>query len=306
VPDLDWKRWRIRLAYAAFAILSFALALRWTFPADAVKQRLVLEAAARGWQVDAERVGPGGFLGLSAERLTVESGSGLKIPVDELTASLRLLPLLVGRRSLAFDAALYDGRVRGRADLSGELRNVNVTVQGLDLGRALPLRKALGADLVGVLEGHADVVIPAAADAKPTGLVELAVKDAGVAGGQVPIPGMASGLAIPRTSLGAVSARVKLDQGRANVEKLEATGGDAELSTQGLYAMLQPRFDAAPIFGRAKVRTTDAFWSKPQTQSLRPIADAALASSRGRDGAWHFQVSGSVGRPSLKPVAPTD
>jgi type II secretion system protein N len=306
VPKIPWSVWRPRLAYGAFALLSFALALRWTFPADAAKQRLVLEAAARGWQVEAERVGPGGLLGLSAEGLTIESGSGLKVPVDELTASLRLLPLLVGRRSVAFDASLYDGRVSGTADLSGDARSVKVTVAGLDLGRVLPLRKALGADLLGIVDGEADVVLPSAADQKPTGQIELAVKEAGIAGGQVPVPGMTGGLSLPRTSLGTVNARVKLDQGRATFERLEATGGDAELSAQGLYAVLQPRLAAAPLFGRAKVKAQEAFWSKPQTQGLKGLADAALASSRGRDGAWNFQVAGSVGRPQLKPTPPAD
>lgn len=306
MPKIPWSVWRPRLAYGAFALLSFAVALRWTFPADAAKQRLVLEAAARGWQVEAERVGPGGLLGLSAEGLTIESGSGLKVPVDELTASLRLLPLLLGRRSVAFDASLYDGRVSGTADLSGDARSVKVTVAGLDLGRVLPLRKALGADLLGIVDGEADVVLPSAADQKPTGLVELAVKEAGIAGGQVPVPGMTGGLSLPRTSLGTVNARVKLDQGRATFERLEATGGDAELSAQGLYAVLQPRLAAAPLFGRAKVKAQEAFWSKPQTQNLKGLADAALGSSRGRDGAWNFQVAGSVGRPQLKPTPPTD
>jgi type II secretion system protein N len=307
LPKVDWTVWRPRLAYGAFALLSFALALRWTFPADAVKQRLVLEAAARGFQVDAERVGPGGLLGLTAHGLTLESGSGLKVPVDELTASLRLLPLLVGRRSLAFDATLYDGRIRGTADLSGEARRVTAVVAGVDLGRVLPLRKALGADVLGLLDGTADVTLPpAGGDAKPTGEIALTVKEAGIAGGQVPIPGMTGGLALPATKLGTLTALVKLDQGRATFEKLEAAGGEAELSAQGLYAVLQPRLAAAPLFGRAKVKAQDAFWTKPQTQSLKPLAEAALASSRGRDGAWHFQVAGSMGRPNLKPVAPAD
>jgi type II secretion system protein N len=306
VRTIDWTVWRPRLGYGAFALLSFALALRWTFPADAAKQRLVLEAAARGWQVDAQRVGPGGFLGLTAEGLTVEGASGLKVPVDELTASLRVLPLLTGRRAIAFDARLYDGRVRGTADLSGDERSVKVSVEGVDLARALPIRKALGADILGVLDGSADVLLPVAADKKPTGTIQLAVKDAGLAGGQVPVPGMTSGLALPRTTLGAVTAQVKLDQGRATFEKLEATGGEAELRTEGLYAVLQTRLAAAPLFGRAKVNATEAFWSKPQTQSLRSLAEAALASSRGRDGAWSFQVSGSLGHPMLKPVAPTE
>jgi type II secretion system protein N len=183
---------------------------------------------------------------------------------------------------------------------------VKVSIEGVDLARALPIRKALGADILGVLDGSADVLLPAAADKKPTGTIQLAVKDAGLAGGQVPVPGMTSGLALPRTTLGAVTAQVKLDQGRATFEKLEATGGEAELRTEGLYAVLQTRLAAAPLFGRAKVKATDAFWSKPQTQSLRSLAEAALASSRGRDGAWSFQVSGSVGHPMLKPVAPAE
>jgi type II secretion system protein N len=304
VRKIDWKRWTPRLAYGAFALISFALALRWTFPADAVKQRLIMEAAARGWQIDAQRVGPGGVLGLSFEGLTLEDASGLKVPVDELTASLRLLPLLTGKRSIAFDAEVYAGTVRGTADLSGETRAVKLSVAGVDLGLALPLRKALGVDVLGLLGGTADVVLPATADGKATGQVDLTVTDAGIAAGQVPIPGMTGGLALPRTSLGAITAALKLDQGRATFEKLEATGGEAELSTQGLYVVLQPRLAAAPLFGRAKIRALDAFWTKPQTQSLRGLAESALASSRGRDGAWNFQLAGSVGRPSFKPVPP--
>lgn len=303
---IDWKRWTPRLAYVAFALLAFALALRWTFPSDAVRQRLILEAAARGWQIDAGRVGPSGVLGLTIEGLTLVDASGLKVPIDTLSASLRLLPLLGGRRSVAFDAELYDGTVRGTADLSGEARAVKLAVDGVDLGLALPLRKALGLDVLGLLSGTADVVLPAAADGKATGQVDLTVKDAGLAGGQVPIPGMTGGLALPRTSLGAITAAVKLDQGRATFEKLDAAGGEAEVFTQGLYFVLQPRLTAAPLFGRAKVRANEAFWSKPQAQALRGLAEAALASARGRDGAWNFQVAGSVGRPSLKPVAPVD
>jgi len=304
VRTIDWKRWSPRLGYAAFALLAFVLGLRWTFPSDAVKQRLILEAAARGWQIDAQRVGPGGVLGLTVEGLRLQDASGLTVPVEELTASLRLLPLLAGRRSVAFDADLYEGTVSGTADLSGEARAVKLVVDGVDLGLVLPLRKALGVDVLGLLDGTVDVVLPAAADGKPTGQVDLSVREAGIAGGQVPIPGMTGGLALPRTSLGAIAAAVKLDQGRATFEKLEAKGGDAELSTQGLYVVLQPRLAAAPLFGRAKVRALDAFWAKPQTQPLRSIAEAALATSRGRDGAWNFQVAGSVGRPSLRPAPP--
>jgi type II secretion system protein N len=301
---LDWTVSKRRLAYGAFTVVAFLLALRLTFPADAVKQRVLLEAAARGWQIDMASVEPGGFFGIRAEGVTIEDASGLTIPVDELTASLRLLPLLTGRRSVAFDARLYDGRAHGTADVSGDLRHLVLDVAGVDLARVLPLRKASGVDLLGKLQGTADVILPAAGG-EPSGRMELSVKEAGVAGGQLPVPGMATGFALPRVGLGELVAAVRLDAGRATFERLEAKGGDADLTTDGVYVVLQPRMQFAAVAGKAKVKVQEAFWSRSGTQGFKGLAEAALATSKGRDGAWNFQVTGTVGKPSLKPVPPT-
>jgi type II secretion system protein N len=303
LKNIDWTRWQPRLAYGAFAVVAFALSLRWTFPAEAMKERLIIEAGRRGWTIDIDRVSAGGVLGMRARGVKLETASGLAIPVEDLTASLRLLPLLTGRRSVAFDAALYDGRVQGSADLSGDARRVLVDVEGVDLELALPLRKATGVDLVGKLTGNADLVLPAAPDGRPTGRVDLTVKDGGIAGGQVPLPGMTSGLALPKMGLGNVVAAVKLADGRATFEKLEASGGDADLKTEGVYFLVQPRMEFAPIFGKARVKVQDAFWSKSGTQGFKGLAEMALASSKGSDGAWNFSVTGSVGHPRIQPAA---
>jgi type II secretion system protein N len=303
LKNVDWTRWRPRLAYGAFAVVAFALSLRWTFPSEAMKERLIIEAGRRGWQIDVDRVSAGGVLGMRARGVKLETGSGLAIPVEDLTASLRLLPLITGRRSVAFDAVLYDGRVQGSADLSGDARRVVLDVEGLDLELALPLRKATGVDLVGKLTGNADLTLPAAPDGRPTGRVDLTVKDAGVAGGQLPVPAMGSGLALPKMGLGNVVAAVKLADGRATFEKLEASGGDADLKTEGVYFLVQPRMEFAPIFGKAKVKVQDAFWSKSGTQGFKGLAEMALASSKGSDGAWNFSVTGSVGHPRIQPAA---
>jgi type II secretion system protein N len=299
---IDWNRSRPRLLYAAFTLVAFLLALRFTFPADAVKQRIIVEAAARGWQVDMADVGAGGLLGIEAEGVTVEDASGLRIPIDELTASLRLLPLLVGRQSVAFDARVYDGEVDGTADLSGDERQIAISAQGVDLSRALPLRKASGLDLAGKLSGKADLRFPAAPNGTPEGRIDFTVKDAGVNGGQLPVPGMTGSLTVPKLGLGEIVAAVALEKGKATFEKLEARGGDADFTAEGLYAVLQPRLQHAPIAGKAKLRVKDAFWARRETQAFKGLADAALASSRGRDGAWSFQVAGSVGRPQLRPA----
>ncbi len=301
---VDWNVWRPRLLYAGFTALAFLLALRWTFPAEAVKERLIYEAGLRGWQIDVEHVSAGGFLGVEAEGVKLDNGSGLAVPIDSLTASLRLLPLLAGRSSVAFDARLYDGRVRGRADVSAEGQRLVADVDGVDLGAALPLRKTTGIDLLGKLAGTADLTLPATGVQRASGRVDLRIADAGIAGGQLPIPGMPGGLALPKVGLGGVTAAVKLGDGRATFEQLEAKGGDAELQTAGLYFLVQPRMEFAPISGKAKVKVHDAFWSKSGTQSFRTLADVALAPARGPDGAWNFQVTGSVGHPRMQPAPP--
>jgi type II secretion system protein N len=299
----DWNVWKPRLLYGGFTALAFLVALRWTFPAEALKERLIYEAGLRGWQIDVDRVSAGGVLGFTAEGVKLDNGSGLAVPIESVTASLRILPLLAGRRSVAFDARIYDGRVRGHADL-GDAPHVVADVAGVDLGAALPLRKASGVDLLGKLGGTADLTLPSGAGARPSGRVDLRLDEAGVAGGQLPIPGMTTGLALPKIGFGQVMAAVKVGDGRATFEKLEARGGDAEITGEGLYFVVQPRMEFSPLSGKAKVKVKDAFWSKSGAQQFKGVADMALASARGPDGAWNFTVTGSVGHPRLQPAAP--
>jgi type II secretion system protein N len=299
---IDWTVRNRRIAYGAFAALAFVAALRWTFPSEAVKERLIYEAGIRGWQIEVDRVSAGGLLGIRAEGLKLDNASGLAVPVDDVTASLRLLPLLVGRRSISFDARMWEGSIRGTADLSGDERRLVAHVSGVDLARALPLRKASGADLLGTLRGDADLTLSSAPAARPTGRVDLAVEGAGISGGQLPIPGMTA-FPLPRVGLGELSAAVKLADGKATFEKLETKGGDAELRTEGLGFVVQPRMEFAPLYGKAKLKVQDAFWGKSGTQGFKGLAEAALASAKGSDGAWSFTVTGSVGHPRVQPAA---
>ena len=301
MKQIDWDLWRPRLAYGGFAFLCFLVALRWTFPGEAVKERLILEAGVRGWQIDVEEVSVGGLLGVRAKGVKLASDSGLAIPIEDATASLRVLPLLAGRRSVAFDVRIYDGTLRGTADLSAT-RRVVAEAEGIDLAAALPLRKASGLDLLGRVQGTLDLTLPSAPAERASGRVELQVKDAGIAGGQIPIPGMGSGMPIPRMGFGQVAAALQIGEGRATFQKLEAKGGDAEVQTEGLYFVVQPRMEFAPIFGKAKVRVAEAFWTKSGTQGFRGLAEASLAQAKSPDGAWNFNVTGSVGHPRFMPA----
>jgi len=300
---IDWTVWKPRLLYAGFFAAAFLLALRQTFPTDAVKERLILEAAAQGWQLDADSLSPAGVIGVSARNLRLEDRTGRKLSADSVALTLRPLPLLVGRRSVSFDVSIWDGRIRGTADLSGAVRRYTADVEKVDLAAATPLRQATGLELLGTLNATADVTLPEDAKGKPSGRVSLSVKDAGVNGGQLPVPAMGGSVSLPKVGLGQLTGEVAFEDGRGNVKKLEARGGDADLTTDGLYFVWQPRLEFAPVFGRASVKLQDAFWSRSGTAGFKSVAEMALASAKGRDGGYQFQVFGSVGHPQMRPLA---
>jgi type II secretion system protein N len=297
-----WKRWA---AYAAFALASFVFALRQTFPVDAVAERLALEAAAAGWQLRTADVAPAGLVGVRMDAVTLESPEGARIPLDRLTAKLRLLPLLVGRRSLDFDLRLWDGRVAGRVEQSSGSRRLEAKVEGLNLGRATAMRKLAHVDLAGTANGDVAVALDEREPAKSAGRLDLTVTQAAITGGEVPVAAMGGGaLTLPRIGLGTVTAKAAVKDGKAVFDTLSAKGGeDLEAESEGLYFVVQPRLAQAPLFGRAKLRFRDALWQKNGTAGLRGLAELALAPGRGSDGSYGLQLFGTLSSPQARPAA---
>jgi len=298
------KPWQRRVGYGLFAALAFLLALRWTFPAGAVKERLIMEAAAQGWQLSVEDASPAGIAGVRLENVSLESRDGLRIPVERVDASLVLWRLLLGRQRVMFDARLFDGRVKGFAEEASGSHRVAATVSGVDLARAVPLRRATGVDLAGKVGGEFDLTLDDRKPAASAGTLDLAVADAAVNGGQVPVPGMGGTLTLPRMPLGAVTALGRVKDGRFVFERLEAKSEDLEASGDGLYCVLQPRLAFAPIFGKARVKFHDGFWTKGNAQAFKGLAEMALAPARGPDGAYGFQIFGSLSQPQARMAPP--
>jgi type II secretion system protein N len=301
--QLDLKGWKRTAAYSAFFLAAFLFALHRTFPIEAVKERLILEAAAQGWQLRMNELSHHGMAGIRAREVTLQTRDGTRIPVEDLTASLRLLPLLAGRRSVAFEARLFEGTVAGVSEQGATTQHVQLEARGLDLSRAGAIRKATGLDLAGTLAADVDVTLDTREPAKSAGRVEVSIRNAAIQGGEVPVPGMGGALTVPRMSLGTVTARGAVRNGRAEFDKLEARGDDVELSAEQVFVQLQPRFDFSPLSGRAKLKFQAAFWQKSGMAGLKPVLDASLASARGADGAYGFQVYGTVGKPQLRPMA---
>ncbi|MBK9516559.1 MAG: type II secretion system protein GspN [Anaeromyxobacter sp.] len=301
---IDWTTWKPRLLYGAFFVAAFLLALRQTLPAAAMRDRLVVEAAQRGWKLEAGEAGPAGLVGVGLRDVSLKDKDGLAIPMEELDVTLAALPLLRGRLRVAVAARLYDGRATGSFDLSGAPQVVEARLSHLDLAQAVPLRKAAGLDLTGLATGTARFVLPADEKGKLEGRADLTIEGAGLAGGKVPVPGMAAPLTLPALSLGQVTAAVAVAAGKGTFEKLASSGGDATLAGDGLAFTVLPKLDLSPLTGRASIRLSEAFAAKAEGKTVRSLLDLALASGKGKDGAWHLAVAGTLGHPSARPAPP--
>jgi type II secretion system protein N len=301
---VDWNTLRPRLLYGAFFVAAFVFALRQTLPAEAAKERLILEAAQRGWQVDAGEAGPAGLLGLALKDVTLKDKGGLSVSLDRLDATLPLWSLLTGKPKVALSARLYDGRVRGTFGLGTGLQTVEVELDGLDLAQAIPLRKASGVDLTGVVSGRGQVTVPADEKGRAEGHAELSVTGLGASGGSVPVGAMGN-LTLPKLSLGTLAATLKIEAGKAVFDKLGTSGGDVDLNADGLYFMLQnprlERLEFAPVFGKLGLKVSEPFLAKPENKSFKAMLDLAVGAAKGKDGV-QFQVFGSLGHPQVRPI----
>jgi type II secretion system protein N len=294
------QNWHRRALYGLFAFVAFLFALRQTAPIEAVKERLVMEASAQGWQLSVADVQPAGFAGVGMTGVSLESREGLRIPVERLDATLRIWPLLLGRRGIAFDAWLFEGRVKGFVEAKGPASRFAATISNVDLSRAVPLRRALGVDLAGIVGGQVDLMLDEKEPAKSAGGLDLSVRDAAINGGQMPVPGMGGALTLPKMAIGQVTAHAAVKEGRLAFDKLEAKGDDLDAAGEGLYVMMQARMAFAPVFGKARLKVRDGFWAKPGAAGFKPVVEAALAPARSRDGGYGFQIFGTLSAPQAR------
>src|SRR5512141_1036021 len=114
--DITLKTWQKRALYGALFFVAFVVALQRTFPYQALKERLVMEAARQGWQVRIDDIGPSGLTGFEAEGVTLENGANeaMKVPLERVGASVGRVQALLGRAAVSFDARAFEGRVKGQ------------------------------------------------------------------------------------------------------------------------------------------------------------------------------------------------
>jgi len=293
--------------YAGFFFLAVVVAFFLTFPYDALKDRVRLEADKAGYFARIGSMGPG-FFAVRAKGLELSKKSDADPPpaplkIDSVSAGPTLLP-----PGAAVTAKLFGGTVAVK--VSG-LSAVRVRVDVDDLNLASPDLKAFsGIDFSGLVEAHVDLSLPRVAvgpgPAEPdlgqaSGTIALDVKGLAVNGGSMSmvIPQFGpepTPLDLPKIVVGDLSGKLKFDKGAGTVEKLEAKSADLELKVGGTLKLAKRLEYTEP---NVEVR----FKPDPEFQKRLGLIGSALSmvGPDPQDPSWRMgRLTGYLGRPNFR------
>ncbi|WIG96185.1 type II secretion system protein GspN [Myxococcus sp. SDU36] len=253
--DSKAARWKILLGYAAFAVVAFVVGLLITFPYDAIRKRLVSEAAQAGLAVRIGSLRPG-LAGITATNVRVSKppqplsadtvaslaqGEGMlgaaELGEPLVLESVALRPALFPP-GIAMRASVMGGTLSASVGLLGDTR-VKVTADGLQAsGGNLP--GFTGLDLDGELNATLSLTMPksgAQADlSQADGELTLDTRNMVIKSGKVAIPmggGTAVPMDLPQIDLGALTGRIQFVKGLGTVESLRLKSNELEALATG-------------------------------------------------------------------------
>ncbi|NMO21585.1 type II secretion system protein GspN [Pyxidicoccus fallax] len=255
-PENKPARWKVVLGYAAFAVVAFILGLFVTFPYDAIRTRIVTEAAAQGLavRIGSLRPGLGGVTAtqvrlskppapLSAETIAaLASGEAKMLGAAELGEAV-LIDSVSVRPALfppgvAVSANAMGGSVDVAVGLLGDTK-VRVDVDGLKpSGGNLPA--LTGLDMDGEVNATLALKLPkngGQADlSQADGELTLDTQGLLIKGGKVAFPmggGQAVPMDLPRVNLGALTGRIQFEKGLGTVQSLRLKSDELEAIATG-------------------------------------------------------------------------
>jgi type II secretion system protein N len=251
-PDTKPARWKVILGYTAFAVLAFILALFVTFPYDAIRSRVVTEAAAQGLAVRIGSMRPG-LAGITATQVRLskppqplsadalaalargEAGMlgaaelGESVLIDSVAVRPALFP-----PGLAVHANAMGGTVDVSVGLLGDTK-VRLEADGLQAsGGNLPA--FTGMDMEGELNAVLRLTLPKSDLSLADGELRMDTQGLVIKSGKVAFPmggGTAVPMDLPRVSLGALTGNILFEKGLGTVQTLRLKSEDLEALATG-------------------------------------------------------------------------
>lgn len=312
-PNPKLLVWAGYVAYFLFCFVTFSYL---TFPYDRLEefaqQQLAANAGGKGGQqavkLEIGSISPYWPPGLTLHDVAVEQPneggtSKVGLTLDALTARLRVLPLLVGKRSIGFSAEQGVGSLSGSVSASETRNEIDVEFEAMD-AEALGLPGLLQLPIKGQLDGS----IALALSAIPTesdGDIALTIQNLQLGDGKakVPVPGMRDGITVERINAGTLTMNLEVRQGVIEIKTLTTDGPDLKLTGSGniklaedmgrsrLDLLLELNFSEAY---KARNDRTKAIF---QLISFQPELKSASTAA----GGLRFRVTGSLSAPRGKP-----
>lgn len=310
------------VGYPIFFAACLAVFLPMTFPYERLRQRIVAsfnatQAAGGPGQQELQVDEMSGYW-LTGVRmkgiklLTAQPEPGkppTELAIDEATFRYSVLPMLVGDSSLGFDVLAFGGEASGAYGEHGKDRDVEVTLDSIDLSEVGPLVQMIGVPIGGKLGGSVKLTMPEGRASKGAGSVTLEATDVSVGDGKAKIKGT---IALPKIEVGSISFSAEAKDGVLKIGKLLAGGKDLELQGEGRIMMrdlatdslcdAQVRFKINDSYKGKSDITKTLFGSPGSTApSLFDLADPRIRASKRPDGYYAWNVRGPLGGPEFVP-----
>jgi len=304
-PLALWKR---ILAYSAFAIFALVLMFFVTFPYDALRDRIRVEADNAGYFVRVGSMGPG-FFSVRASDVKISKKSDADPPpeamtIDSLSIGPSLFPL-----GVKVKAGVLGGTLATRVGAFGATRVV-VDADDLDLTKG-NLKGFSGVDFGGTINAHVDLTLPKTAagpnaPAEPdlsqaTGTITLTTSALAVNGGQATISIPQFGpeptpIDLPKIVLGDLTGKITIDKGAAKVDDFKSKSPDIELNLSGSIKLAK-KFDYCEPQLEVRVKPD------PEFQKRLGLLGSALSmiGTDPKDPSWRMgKLTGYVSRPQFR------
>jgi len=277
------RRWRAIAAGIPAALILLVIFLIAFIPDRELQGVVARVLAQSGMTMRAAQFGKALPLGIKARKLEIADERGLLLRVDEASVRLRLLPLLTGKVSFAYRAAIGKGDVRGNFSL---LRGagMEVAISHLRLEDIPFIPTATGAQAKGDLQAQGSFRGKGAAARGEARLEVKGMELAGVKIGEMPLPD---------ASYDTVRGALKVAGGKAVLES-------ATLQGEGLFVRLKGDFPVLTPPGAAPLNLTLELMPKPEFMEKQKFVFLFLTKYLDSPGHYQIPVRGTLAKPAVQ------
>lgn len=263
--------------YPAFYAASLVVFIYLTFPFERLKERLVAEFNSKqtsGMRLEVDDMSWYWLSGVEASgiRLTIPPGdsSGADaakpkkprvVTVDHAHVRVGILRLLFGTTDVSFGADALGGHISGDVVDTDAERDIDVTLEDVDVGMLPFMRDMVGLPMTGALSGDVELKLPAQKLAKADGKVDLKLASLTVGDGKAKIR---DAIALPKLNAGELVLKADISGGRVDVKQFGAKGPDVEVVSDGKIRLRDP-FGASLAELGLRFRFADKYKNKNDT-----------------------------------------